>query len=487
MLYGIIKRAAALLTAGVMAFCLAACTVNPGVSTPTAAPTQALPTEEGGAQGDGPTAAPDETVGPDDPAASLPRFIAGDGVTFLITADGALYGWGGNKYGQVGDGTGEDRTAPRFVGTGLVPVIAGESVFALDGGTLYAWGRNDEGQLGTGDLENKLSPVVIEKGVASVCRCGEGTAALTEDGRLLVWGMGNYSDTIEITAKTPEEVLDNVASVTGGYAITLDGELYRVTNGRPEKLADGVSEVYPSYNACFCRDLNGRLFELANTRASRQTILLENVAAAVNAGGTVYAIDSGGVLWRYTAADNALGDDPDEAPVRVTEGAERVCAGIDMDEDWGYNYLYVIMKNGDLYAKTHGSEFGLAATGVKEVVTCGAVTYAITVDGELLASGTGRDGRDWCRSCIGNGTDESADEFVRIDLGGMKTASVAVTLDWQSVDDTDDTDYALITTRSYAVTEDGRVWAWGWNGDGLLGVRVPDEMVLSPTELYLTR
>lgn len=470
-----------------MAFGLAACTVNPGVSTPTAAPTQASSTEEGGTQSAEPTADPAATPGHEDPAAALPRFIAGDGVTFLVTADGVLYGWGENKYGQVGDGTGEDRTAPRFIGTGLTPVIAGDSVFALDGGTLYAWGRNDEGQLGTGDLENRLSPTEIMKGVASVYRCCGYTAALTEDGKLVVWGEPTTSKNMKPKAKNASEVLSGVISFADGYAVTEEGSLYRIAQGGAEELVKGAAEVYPSYCACFYKDVNGSLYELVSGEVRRSRPLVENVAAAVNAGGTVYAIDSDGVLWRYTAADNALGGDPDEAPVRVTEGAAKVFAGVEMDEDWGYNYLYVIMKNGDLYAKTHGTEFALAASGVKDIVTSGAVTYAITQDGGLLASGTGRDGRDWCRSCIGDGTDKSSAEFVRIDLGGMKTASAATVLDWQTVDDTDDTDHALITTRSFAVTEDGRVWAWGWNGDGLLGARVPDEMVLSPTELYLTR
>jgi alpha-tubulin suppressor-like RCC1 family protein len=37
---------------------------------------------------------------------------AGDGHTLAVTSDGILWAWGDNSYGQLGDGTKEDRLLP---------------------------------------------------------------------------------------------------------------------------------------------------------------------------------------------------------------------------------------------------------------------------------------------------------------------------------------------------------------------------------------
>lgn len=75
---------------------------------------------------------------------------AGTSHTVAVKSDGTVYAWGGNGYGQVGDGTTTSRTTPVLVSglTNVSQVAAGpgDFTFALtSGGAVYAWGRNAYG------------------------------------------------------------------------------------------------------------------------------------------------------------------------------------------------------------------------------------------------------------------------------------------------------------------------------------------------------
>jgi alpha-tubulin suppressor-like RCC1 family protein len=71
------------------------------------------------------------------------------GTSFALREDGSLWGWGDNSLGQLGDGTGASRKTPSPAGAGLEwKSVSGRggSVFAVRGdGTLWAWGLNEPG------------------------------------------------------------------------------------------------------------------------------------------------------------------------------------------------------------------------------------------------------------------------------------------------------------------------------------------------------
>lgn len=82
-----------------------------------------------------------------------------------VDAEGAVWCFGRNGEGQLGDGTRTPRLAlARVAGVdGVVNIAAGEAhTCALTReATLWCWGRNKNGQLGDGTRERRLRPVAI--------------------------------------------------------------------------------------------------------------------------------------------------------------------------------------------------------------------------------------------------------------------------------------------------------------------------------------
>ena len=85
---------------------------------------------------------------------------AGEAHTCAIKS-GALYCWGNNNYdGQLGDGTTTNRSTPvevQGMGSSVTAVAAGAAhTCAIKSGALYCWGWNLYGQLGDGTRTTQI-------------------------------------------------------------------------------------------------------------------------------------------------------------------------------------------------------------------------------------------------------------------------------------------------------------------------------------------
>ena len=94
------------------------------------------------------------------------QITTGGNHTSALLDDGAMWTWGFNGDGELGDGTTTSRTLPARVSTGLsktVDIVAApHHTLALSGDTaLRAWGSNAGGQLGDGTQVNRLVPVQV--------------------------------------------------------------------------------------------------------------------------------------------------------------------------------------------------------------------------------------------------------------------------------------------------------------------------------------
>lgn len=97
------------------------------------------------------------------------------GHTLAIRADGTLWGWGHNTYGQVGDGTTTRRLSPVQIGSATWSAAAALPWGGLGiqtDGTLWSWGTNGSGQIGDGTTTQRNSPVQIGSGLTVVALTG---------------------------------------------------------------------------------------------------------------------------------------------------------------------------------------------------------------------------------------------------------------------------------------------------------------------------
>ncbi|HEV8151175.1 MAG TPA: Ig-like domain-containing protein [Gemmatimonadales bacterium] len=100
---------------------------------------------------------------------------AGDNHTCGITTAGAAYCWGLNSSGQLGDGTTTQRLTPVPVAGGLTFAMSGfpysgtlsagrnHTCGVTTGAAVYCWGANDHGQLGNGSTLDSAVPVRVTR------------------------------------------------------------------------------------------------------------------------------------------------------------------------------------------------------------------------------------------------------------------------------------------------------------------------------------
>ncbi len=111
-----------------------------------------------------------------------------------IRADGTLWTWGLNTYGQLGQGDYLPRAVATQVGadSNWSAVACGWThMLALrTNGTLWAWGNNVNGQLGTNNNNASTTPVQVGTSTAwAALACGQShTVATRTDGTLWAWG-----------------------------------------------------------------------------------------------------------------------------------------------------------------------------------------------------------------------------------------------------------------------------------------------------------
>jgi alpha-tubulin suppressor-like RCC1 family protein len=131
---------------------------------------------------------------------SVVSLAAGDDHDCALTSAGALRCWGWNDHGQLGDGTTKNRTKPvDIVGVpaDLVAVAAGAThTCVLTGaGAVWCWGWNLWGQLGDGTLVESHVPIPVKglsSGVSTLAAGGASTCAILTSGGMKCWGDNQY-------------------------------------------------------------------------------------------------------------------------------------------------------------------------------------------------------------------------------------------------------------------------------------------------------
>ena len=124
--------------------------------------------------------------------------------SFAITAEGKLYVWGWNVYGQVGNNQLTNQLTPTYIDIDpntnnefvVNAIVDTHSSYALlSNGNIYIWGWNAYGQIGDGNIISSLTPkivdvipnqddeIVVQSGLRDLT-----SFAVTENGELYTWG-----------------------------------------------------------------------------------------------------------------------------------------------------------------------------------------------------------------------------------------------------------------------------------------------------------
>lgn len=130
------------------------------------------------------------------------QIAAGQSHTMALSRAGTLYAWGANRKGQLGDGQLTSSALPKAIvqlkNRPIVKIACGAdySMCMTVGGAVFSWGDNAQGQLGQGDFTNRLRPEVVRtlRGAkAAHISCGKShSAAISPSGLLFTWGSNAY-------------------------------------------------------------------------------------------------------------------------------------------------------------------------------------------------------------------------------------------------------------------------------------------------------
>lgn len=377
-------------------------------------------------------------------------------------SDATLWGWGWNGSGQLArdPATASSSVPLEITGLGALAGIAGggaHSIALAANGTVFTWGANLYGQLGTGDFAAQVTPVPVAlPGPASAVGAGgsHSLAALASGGAVYTWGWNvfgqlghGYQGTPELGEPTPAPALGvtDAVEVTGGdlhcLVRTADGHVWGWGYNTEGQVGNGAVTS-------------------PNSGVLTPGLLDIDSITSVDAGGVhSIALKANGEVWIWggnqfgQAGDNGRVDELH--PVRPEIGAARaVTAG------GKHSVALASVPPASHLVALGGSTIGEVPPARPAVRTIPQLTdvtmlsagahHVLAIDGnhQVWAWGDNAKGQ---LGAPGPAAEEPRPVPIPLDAA---RGFVAV---------------AAGADRGFALRSDGTVWAWGDNTDGALG------------------
>ncbi len=398
--------------------------------------------------------------------------VGGSGFTIELR-NGQMWAWGNNTFGQLGNGdiTGTAQSSPvreSTLSTSFTDMTAGSNhaLAVKADGTIWAWGKNDFGQLGIGNTTNQFSPVQIgtDKDWVSVGCGANHSFAIKANGTLWAWGnnsagqlgIGNNSNTPLHTTPVQVGTVNSWTSVAGTFlssaAIRADGTLWTWGDNTLGQLGRGNFTNNSS---------NFTPAQVTGLLSSPHWLRVEcgkNFVFAVRTNGSLYG-------WGENSTGQ-LGDNSTtnrNAPKRV--GTSNNWVGMSCGIDGSSNKFHTVAMQADGSVWAWGDNtFGQLGNGTTSItpsltpvlissgfgavnVECGyACSFARKANGQLYAWGNNATGN------LGTGN--------QTNLNTPTTISI-IPIGWFKISNGD--------LYSMAIKSDGTLWGWGNNSKGQLG------------------
>jgi alpha-tubulin suppressor-like RCC1 family protein len=384
-----------------------------------------------------------------------------------------VYAWGDDTHGQLGDGSETQSDVPVQVdlpaGVTVTAIAAGDGdIIGLTGGyslaltstgAVYAWGDNTSGNLGDNSTTDSDVPVLVQvpAGVTAtgISAGGNRCQLLTSAGRLYNWG----------TAENGSDIV-----LTPDLDVLPPGETPVLVNDGPDAEQYLVLMVPSSTGAVYAwgDDDSGQLgvgsyvdsskWEASEMPAGTQSVYVtagQSTSSAVTTTGAVYA-------WGYDF-DGQLGNDSTvntTVPVETDMPAGVITTTVAI----GWDQELALTSTGSVYAwgLNRYGELGIGSTEkfgdvpvqvtfpagvvIASIATGAYQSLALSTAGQIYAWGQNTYGQ------LGTGTTTNSDVPLPVALpGGIPVALAGGDKD------------------SFAVTQSGAVFAWGDNTYGQLG------------------
>ena len=160
---------------------------------------------------------------------------------FSVALDtaGAVWTWGNNQQGQLGNGSNTSASTPAQVSglSGVTAITAGggHGLTLLNNGTVWGWGLNSSGELGNSTTTNSNIPVEVNgsEGLINVGTIGAVTAVAAGDSHSLavlidgsVWAWGDNSEGELGNGSTTSSSIPGVVNGVSGVTAVAAGLTY---------------------------------------------------------------------------------------------------------------------------------------------------------------------------------------------------------------------------------------------------------------------
>lgn len=322
------------------------------------------------------------------------------------------------------------------------------SMFAIDeNGNLWAWGANGSGQLGDGTSTFIYTPKLISLSfkLKEISNYGSHTLALDQDGNLWAWGAneaGQLGDGTTTSSLTPKLINNTVgfSKVAAGsnFSIAIDktGQIWSWGGNKSYQLGNG------------------------NSNSVNMPIPISETTQFqdIKAGDTfVIAIDKEKKLWcwgeesSYTVFGDQFSNNTYKTPTKLSDtrtlnsiyALYNKTAIIDTD-----NNLFLTGQNTNVNSNIYIKEFMQKNNGTKYIDVALGYGHCLAIDENknLVSWGDNDYGQ------LGNGTTTNSGATIINVRYGTKFKDVAA-----------------FNRSSFALDQDGNIWAWGYNNSGQLG------------------